>query len=95
MNMTGRKRSRQLNNSGSTLVTTMVAMLFLIVLGTIILGVSAANFETKASDRQSKLDFYENEQALDDIYNGREISRSKLNYYTRSIRPYVAKIYGW
>lgn len=70
MNMTGRKRSRQLNNSGSTLVTTMVAMLFLIVLGTIILGVSAANFETKASDRQSKLDFYENEQALDDIYNG-------------------------
>lgn len=32
---------------------------------------------------------------LDDIYNGREISRSKLNYYTRSIRPYVAKIYGW
>ena len=31
---------------------------------------------------------------LDDIYNGREISRSKLNYYTRSIRPYVAKIYG-
>lgn len=32
---------------------------------------------------------------LDDIYNGREISRSKLNYYTRSIRPYVAEIYGW
>ena len=32
---------------------------------------------------------------LDDTYNGREISRSKLNYYTRSIRPYVAEIYGW
>ena len=32
---------------------------------------------------------------LDDIYNGREISRSKLNYYTRSIRPYIAEIYGW
>ena len=32
---------------------------------------------------------------LDDIYNGREISRSKLNYYTRSIRPYVAEIYSW
>lgn len=32
---------------------------------------------------------------LDDIYNSREISRSKLNYYTRSIRPYVAEIYGW
>lgn len=32
---------------------------------------------------------------LDDIYNGKEISKSKLNYYTRSIRPYVAEIYGW
>lgn len=32
---------------------------------------------------------------LNDIYNGREISRSKLNYYTRSIRPYIAEIYGW
>ena len=32
---------------------------------------------------------------LDDIYNGRKITKAKLNYYTRSIRPYVAKIHGW
>lgn len=32
---------------------------------------------------------------LDAIYNGEEISRKKLNYYTRSLYPYVAKIYGW
>lgn len=32
---------------------------------------------------------------LDAIYNGEEISRTKLNYYTRSLYPYVAKIYGW
>jgi hypothetical protein len=35
------------------------------------------------------------ENLLDDIYDGKEISRAKLNYYTRSLYPYVAKVYGW
>ena len=32
---------------------------------------------------------------LDAIYNGEEITRKKLNYYTKSLEPYVAKVYGW
>lgn len=32
---------------------------------------------------------------LDAIYNGKEISSSMLNRYTRSILPYVADVYGW
>lgn len=32
---------------------------------------------------------------LDAIYNGEEITRKKLNYYTKSLYPYVAKVYGW
>lgn len=32
---------------------------------------------------------------LDAIYNGEKITRKKLNYYTRSLHPYVAKVYGW
>ena len=32
---------------------------------------------------------------LDAIYNGEKITRKKLNYYTKSLYPYVAKIYGW
>lgn len=32
---------------------------------------------------------------LDAIYNGEEITNSKLNYYTKSLYPYAAKIYGW
>ena len=32
---------------------------------------------------------------LDAIYNGETITRTKLNYYTKSLYPYVAKIYGW
>lgn len=35
------------------------------------------------------------EKLLDDIYNGREISPQKLNYYTRSIYTDVANVYGW
>lgn len=32
---------------------------------------------------------------LDAIYNGEDITRKKLNYYTKSLHPYVAKVYGW
>ena len=32
---------------------------------------------------------------LDAIYNGEEISKSKLNYYTKSLYKDIAKIYGW
>ena len=32
---------------------------------------------------------------LDAIYNGENISRKKLNYYTKSLHPYVAQVYGW
>ena len=32
---------------------------------------------------------------LEAIYSGEEISRQKLNYYTKSLYPYVAKVYGW
>lgn len=35
------------------------------------------------------------ENLLDDIYNGREISRKKLNYYTKSLYSEVADVYGW
>lgn len=35
------------------------------------------------------------ENLLDDIYNGKEISRKKLNYYTRSLHSAVADVYGW
>lgn len=32
---------------------------------------------------------------LDEIYNGKEISKSKLNYYTKSLYPFVKAVYGW
>lgn len=35
------------------------------------------------------------DKLLDAIYDGEEISRQKLNYYTRSLYKDVAEIYGW
>ena len=32
---------------------------------------------------------------IDSIYRGEEISRQKLSYYTKSIRPYVQEVYGF
>lgn len=32
---------------------------------------------------------------LDAIYNGEEITRKKLNYYSKSLYKDVAKVYGW
>lgn len=32
---------------------------------------------------------------LNKIYNQQEVTRQQINYYTESLHPYVAKIYGW
>lgn len=32
---------------------------------------------------------------LNAIYSGEQITRKKLNYYTRSLQPYIARAYGW
>ncbi|NTV77863.1 MAG: hypothetical protein HGA25_01635 [Clostridiales bacterium] len=58
------------DQTGSALVTVLVAIAFIIILGSVILAVSVVNVKTKAVDYQAKKDFYENEVFLDDIYNG-------------------------
>ena len=35
------------------------------------------------------------ENLLNDIYEGKAISRKKLNYYTKSLHPEVTCVYGW
>ena len=35
------------------------------------------------------------DRLLDIIYSGEVITRQLLNYYTKSLRPYVKEIYGW
>lgn len=32
---------------------------------------------------------------IDNLFDGNEITRKRLNYYTKSLLPYVRKVYGW
>ena len=32
---------------------------------------------------------------IDNLFDGKEITRKRLNYYTKSLLPYVKKVYGW
>lgn len=70
-------------NRGSTLLTVIVAIGFVTILTTIILGTSLTNYRMKAIDRRAKDDFYYTEKALNDIYTGlgQEISVIAANAY--------------
>lgn len=61
---------RQLNNAGSTLITVLVGVSFLVVLAVITISVSAANLHMKQVEYAMKDNFYADEQILDDVYNG-------------------------
>ena len=57
-------------NRGSTLITVIVAIAFVTILTTVILGTSLVNLKMKGIDRATRDDFYYAEKALDDIYAG-------------------------
>ncbi len=58
------------SDRGSTLITVIVAIAFVTILVTIILGTTAVNVRMKGIDRRTKDDFYNSEKALNDIYTG-------------------------
>lgn len=60
----------RIGNEGSTLITVIVAIAFVTILTSIILGTSVMNIRMKAIDRRSKDDFYYAEKALNDVYSG-------------------------
>lgn len=73
MNISKKNQSfakKQLANKGSTLITVLVAVSFLVILGSIILAASASNLRMKQVEYVAKKNFYSDEQILDDIYNG-------------------------
>lgn len=56
------------DNSGSTLITVIVAVGFVTILTAIILSTSLLSMQMKGIDRRAKDDFYYAEKALNDIY---------------------------
>ena len=58
------------NDKGSTLITVIVAIAFVTILVSIILGTTLVNVRMKGIDRRTKDDFYYAERSLNDIYTG-------------------------
>lgn len=60
----------KLNNKGNTLGVVVIGIILLGILGTLILNITAANYQMKIVDNQSKKNFYYVEKAVDEIYAG-------------------------
>ena len=56
------------DNNGSTLITVIVAIAFVTILTSIILGTTVVNMSMKGIDRKVKDDFYYAERGLGDVY---------------------------
>ena len=61
---------KRMNNKGNTLGVVMIGILLLGILGTLILNITAANYQMKLADNSSKKNFYYVEKAVDEIYAG-------------------------
>ncbi len=62
-----RKEKMRLNNKGSALVSVLVVTIFISILATTMLYVSAQNYQMKYTDYQNKQSFYGAEHALDSL----------------------------
>ncbi|MCR5473590.1 MAG: hypothetical protein K6F28_00150 [Lachnospiraceae bacterium] len=58
------------DNKGSTLITVIVAIAFVTILTSIILGTTVTSMAMKGIDRKVKDDFYYAEKGLNDVYTG-------------------------
>lgn len=64
-----RLRCRKLNNNGSTLVFVVVAIIFIGLLASLILALSASSFKMRTVDYSSRQNFYEGEEYSGKIYS--------------------------
>lgn len=58
------------NNSGSTLILALIAMAFVVILGSVIISTALTSYKMKIVDNKSKKTFYSAEKAIDEIYVG-------------------------
>ncbi len=77
-----------INDKGSTLITVIVAIAFVTILTSIILGTTVVNVRMKGIDRRTKDDFYYAEKSLNDIYTGLglELAQLAADEYEKSFK---------
>lgn len=79
-----------MGNDGSTFITVMVAVIFLVVLASIMLSVSTANLRMKQIEYRTKKNFYSNEQVLGDVYNG--IGKDVTECFSKAYAAVMAQV---
>ncbi len=86
-------QNRTFDNRGSTLITVIVAIAFVTILVSIILGTTVVNVRMKGIDRRTKDDFYYAERSLNDIYTGlgQEIAVKAANQYDKVFKKVGTK----
>lgn len=75
------------NKKGSTLVTVLIAVAFIVILASIVISTSIVNYRMKGIDRKNKTDFYSAEKALNDIYTGlgQDVTKIAANEYSNAM----------
>ena len=90
--MTAKRNHRQLNNSGSAIVTVLIVIIFVSILATTILYLAGRNMKMKATDRDTKESFYETEKTMEEIKAGlaRVASQSYEDAFMRVMSEYAS-----
>lgn len=81
----------RLNNKGNTLGIVIIGIFILSILGTLILGLTATNFNMKLVDKKSESTFYYAEKAIDEVYAGigTEVMTCARESYENVMESYV------
>lgn len=81
----------KLNNSGVGLVMVIVAIGMILILVTVLMSISLLNYRMKITEKNSKENFYDAEQVLDEIHAGLEqvVSDAAGNAYTQAMQSYT------
>ena len=84
------KLFRKLDNKGNTLGIVLIGIFILSILGTLILGVTATNYNMKLNDKKSKMTFYNAEKAMDELYTsmGADVMNAVTDSYSYALESY-------
>lgn len=83
-------RGQRKNNTGSSLVTVLAALVLVSILVVTILSLTAVNYQMKLTDLQAKKSFYSAETALDEVRMGlqQEVSQAFSEAYLKTMQSY-------
>lgn len=86
-----RKESSRLNDQGSTMIITVIAIVFISILSTLLLTITVNSIQMKKVNQTSKKNFYSAEIALDEVKAGlEEVTASALETsYDEVMKQYI------